>query len=132
MPVTQNNVKSNLNKFFTNVKDKKSVQFVNGVLSAAGNLSKEKAPIEFGTLQNSQRQEVSVKSNRVVGTLSYGTGGVDYAAYLNFDKNWSPLMPALKKGNAWNPNATSGFLEYGFESPEAIKTQNRLLEIFKV
>ena len=125
-----NKVKSNLRKVFNDISDKKSLQFLNAVLAGAGNISKQKAPIEFGTLVNSQRIEVSKSNRGYVGTLGYYTS---YAGILNNGVyKWMPRPPSMKAGNAWNPDAEPHFLEYGFESPEGIKNINDNLKIFRV
>lgn len=130
MPVTgANKVKSNLNKIFNNIEVNKTMQFGNAVMAGAGNLSKQKAPIEFGTLVNSQRIDVTKQSGRVIFTLGYYTR---YAGFLNYGKDWKPRPPSLKAGSAWNPNAEPMFLEYGFESAEGQAMIKKNLEIFKV
>ena len=129
MPIIQNDVKSKMSQVFKGISDKKAPAFIHAVLSDAGIISKEKAPIEFGTLVNSQRQDVDVLAGRVVGELSYST---DYAIFLNTSKKWKPRPPDKKAGNAWNPNATSGFLEWGFESEEARRLQQKRLGMFRV
>ena len=178
MPVTgANKVKSNLHQLFNNIATNKVMQFGNAVMANAASLSKEKAPIEFGTLVNSQRIDVTKQAGRVIFSLGYYTS---YAAALNNPQNrksgvlassrntapkpysmsgfgsanifntnlitksaatlspsgtngtWKPRPPVLKKGNAWNPDATPHFLEYGFESSEAVKNTERLAQIFKV
>jgi len=133
MPITTNNVVAGVNKVFDDIAGDKAEQFVYGVVSEAGILSKEKAPIEFGTLQNSQRQGVTTQNSRVIGFLSYGgINGVGYAGYLNYSDKWKPRPPSAKAGNAWNPNAESRFLEYGFESNEAKAAQENLMKVFKI
>lgn len=130
MPVTgANKVKSNLNKIFTNIETNKTMQFGNAVMAGAGNLSKQKAPIEFGTLVNSQRIDITKQSGRVIFTLGYYT---NYAGFLNYSKDWKPRPPSLKAGNAWNPDAEPMFLEYGFESTEGQAMIKKNLELFKV
>lgn len=132
MPVTgANKVKSNLRKVFNDISDKKSLQFLNAVLAGAGNISKQKAPEEFGTLVNGQGIEVRKTPTGAVGTLGYY--GTKYAAILNNGAyKWKPRPPSMKAGNAWNPDAEPHFLEYGFESPEGIKNINDNLKIFRV
>ena len=130
MPVTgANKVKSNLHQLFNNIATNKVMQFGNAVMANAASLSKEKAPIEFGTLVNSQRIDVTKQAGRVIFSLGYYTG---YAAFLNNTYKWKPRPPAIKAGNAWNPDATPHFLEYGFESSEAKSNINRYMDIFKV
>jgi len=130
MPVKgANQVKGRLRQFIA-ATDKKALQYVNAVLSEAGALSKTKAPLEFGTLHNSQSIDVKQTRAETIGTLSYNT---KYASILNDGKYvWKPRPPSEKKGPAWNPDAQPHFLEYGFESPEAQAAQRRLMEIFKV
>ena len=131
MPVVgANQIKARMKSFVSDVSTKKSLQFVNSVVAQAGILSKEKAPLEFGTLHNSQRVDVVKNAAGVKGTLSYNTL---YASILNDGKyKWKPRAPANKKGPAWNPNATPHFLEYGFESPEGKANIQKYLEIFKI
>lgn len=131
MPVVgANKIKARMKSFVSDVSDKKAMQFVNAVGSSAGILSKEKAPLEYGTLHNSQRFYVVKNAGRVIGSLSYNTL---YASILNDGKyKWKPRPPANKKGPAWNPNATPRFLEYGFESKEGQANLAKYLEIFKI
>ncbi|QGJ84353.1 hypothetical protein [Pseudoalteromonas phage XCL1123] len=131
MPVVgANKIKARMKSFVSDVSDKKAMQFVNAVGSSAGILSKEKAPLEYGALHNSQRFDVVKNAGRVIGSLSYNTL---YASILNDGKyKWNPRPPANKKGPAWNPNATPHFLEYGFESPEGQAMIKKYLEIFKI
>ena len=131
MPVVgANKIKARMKSFVSDVSDKKAMQFVNAVVSQAGIISKEKAPLEIGDLHNSQRFDVVKNAGRVIGSLSYNTL---YASILNDGKyKWNPRPPANKKGPAWNPNATPHFLEYGFESPEGQAMIKKYLEIFKI
>ena len=83
MPVKNaNQVKGNLRKAVAKI-DKKAVQFVQAVVNDAGILSKTKAPLEYGTLLNSQQQDFTKRSGSYVGVLSYNT---NYAAALNNPK----------------------------------------------
>lgn len=131
MPIKgANQVRGRLQQTVRGITDKKAHQFVNAVLAQVGILSKEKAPLEYGTLHNSQRIDVVKESTRIVGSLSYNTM---YAAILNNGQyQWNPRPPALKAGPAWNPNATPHFLEYGFESPEGQAVISRFVEIFRL
>lgn len=131
MPVTgANKIKARMKSFVGDVTNKKSLQFINAVGAQAGILSKEKAPLEFGTLHNSQRFDVVKGAGYIRGTLSYNTM---YASILNDGiYKWKPRPPANKKGPAWNPNATMRFLEYPFESPEGKVMIKKYLEIFKI
>ncbi len=131
MPVVgANQIKARMKSFVSDVSDKKALQFVNSVVTQAGILSKEKAPLEFGTLHNSQMFDVVKNATGVKGTLSYNTL---YASILNNGiYKWNPRAPANKKGPAWNPNATPHFLEYGFESAEGKANIQKYLEIFKI
>jgi len=131
MPVVgANQIKARMKIFVSDVSDKKALQFVNAVGAQAGILSKEKAPLEFGTLHNSQMFDVTKGVGYIKGTLSYNTM---YASILNDGiYKWKPRAPANKKGPAWNPNATPHFLECGFESPEGKANIQKYLEIFKI
>ena len=131
MPVVgANKIKARMKSFVSDVSDKKAMQFANAVVSQAGLMSKEKAPLEIGDLHNSQRFDVVKNAGRVIGSLSYNTL---YASILNDGKyKWNPRPPANKKGPAWNPNATQRFLEHGFESKEGQANLAKYLEIFKI
>lgn len=131
MPVVgANQIKARMKSFVSDVSTKKAMQFVNSVVAQAGILSKEKAPLEFGALHDSQMFDVVKNATGVKGTLSYNTL---YASILNNGKyKWKPRAPANKKGPAWNPSATPHFLEYGFESPEGKANIQKYLEIFKI
>lgn len=110
--------------------EKKALQFINAVGADAGILSKSKAPLEYGTLHNSQSFDVRQVGARIVGTLSYNK---DYAAILNDGKyKWKPRPPEQKAGPAWNAEAQPLFLQYGFESDEAIANREKLLRIMKL
>lgn len=85
MPIKgANKVRSKARYVFDGIADKKSLQFINAVGSSAGILSKTKAPLEYGTLHNSQIFDVVKSSGRIAGTLSYNT---EYAAALNNPQN---------------------------------------------
>jgi len=131
MPVTgANKIKARMKSFVGDVTNKKSLQFINAVGAQAGILSKEKAPLEYGTLHNSQRFDVTKGVGYIKGTLSYNTM---YASILNDGVyKWKPRPVANKKGPAWNPNSAPHFLEYGFESPEGKAMIQKYLEIFKI
>jgi len=123
-------VKSRMRDVASNVTNDKAMKFVNAVGAQAGILSKEKAPLEYGTLHNSQRLDVTKGSGYVVGTLSYNTM---YASILNDGVyKWNPRSPEEKAGPAWNPDATTHFLEHGFESDEAKAMINKFLKVFKI
>jgi len=123
-------VKSRMRSITSDIASNKAVQFVNAVGAQAGVLSKEKAPLEYGALHNSQRFDVTKGNGYVVGTLSYNTM---YASILNDGVyKWNPRPPDKKAGPAWNPNATTHFLEYGFESNEAKAMINKFLKVFKI
>lgn len=177
MPVKNISAVKGRLKLTVNTIEKKALQFINAVGADAGILSKSKAPLEYGTLHNSQAFDVRVVGTTITGTLSYNT---NYAAALNNPENrrsgvlassrnslpgpysmngfgnanifntnvigkasrslspagtngtWKPKPPALKKGPAWNPDAEPMFLEYGFESDEAIANREKLLRIMKL
>ncbi len=81
MPVVgANKIKARMKSFVSDVSDKKAMQFANAVGSSAAILSKEKAPLEYGTLHNSQRLDVIKVAGNVRMSLSYNT---KYAAALN-------------------------------------------------
>jgi len=123
-------IKSNMRSVAIDVTNNKTIQFVNAVGAQAGILSKDKAPMEYGTLHNSQRFDVVSGQGYVVGTLSYNTM---YASILNNGiYKWRSRPPERKAGPAWNPNATTHFLEYGFESKEAVMMISKFLKVFKI
>lgn len=124
------NLVSNLKKIAHDIEVVKPVQTIQAILTVAANISHKYAPLEYGTLVNSRRQSIKKVGDRIVGTLGYYT---DYAAHLNFDPNWSPRHPSMKKGPAWNPNATNHFLEAGFRSAEAqAEIRKIILEVNKL
>ena len=85
MPVVgANQIKARMKSFVSDVSTKKAMQFANAVGSSAGILSKEKAPLEYGTLHNSQRLDVTMTGGNVRMSLSYNT---KYAAALNNPKS---------------------------------------------
>lgn len=134
MPVVgANQIKSNARILFTNIATKKALQFAYAVGSNAGILSKSKAPLEYGTLHNSQMFNVKLTDVSVRSYLSYNVG---YARHLNGYSSvtpiWKPKNPALKKGPAWNPDSRPRFLEYGFESAEAQRGIEQYMKIFKI
>lgn len=130
MPVKgANQIKARLRQQIS-ATQKTAYQYVNAVVSEAGALSKTKAPIEFGTLHNSQAIDVRQTGALTIGTLSYNTA---YAAILNNGVyKWNPRPPSNKAGPAWNPDAEPHFLEYGFESKESVAVQQRLMEMFRI
>jgi len=115
---------TNKTKQFEQQIKRKAKLFVNAVLSSAGAISTNYAPIAYGALRNSQYSKVMTGEYKITGELGYT---VNYAAALNNNKNWKPKPPP-KYGNkkrgipsapAWNANATPQFLNKGFESREA-------------
>lgn len=106
----------NLKKITEDIKIHAPLRTINGILQVAQNISMKYAPVEYSTLVNSIRRKVEVRGDEVVGVLGYYTS---YAAYLNFNPNWSPRPPSMKSGPTWNPEATAHFVEKGFTSPEA-------------
>ena len=117
---------------------RKGKLFVNSVLSVASGISTNYAPLAYGTLRNSQYSKVMTNEFIITGELGYT---VNYAARLNNNDDWKPKAPPkygnIKRGispaPAWNPNATSRFLDKGFISPEARKQINELaVKIMKV
>ena len=130
MPVKGvNKVKSNMKRVFKDIKDKKAVQFVTTVVNIGASESKEYTPIEYSTLINSQATEVNVKGNAVVGKVSFNT---DYAAFLEFNNDWSPRAVGDKAGPSANLAATPHFLRKGFTSPQSVTAIDRAIDIFKV
>lgn len=148
MPVKNaNQVKGNFRKAVAKI-DRKAVQFVQAVINDAGILSKTKAPLAYGLLVNSQSMDYVKSETIYVGALSYNT---EYAVYLNGNEDYTPLWkpkPAPKYGRnavgrygpqqpiapamGYNPEARPRFLEYGFESPEAlamIEANEKILKI---
>ena len=97
MPVKNaNKVKANFSKAVAKI-DRKAVQFVQAVVNDAGILSKTKAPLEYGTLVNSQSQDFMKGNASYSGVLSYNTL---YAGALNNPKTkWKPRPPANKQGH---------------------------------
>ena len=131
MPVTGvNKVKSNMKKILKDISDKKAVQFINAVVSIGASQSKEFAPLEYGTLVNSMFTDVGrLADGSVIGSVSYMA---NYAAYLEFNTNWSPRPINMKAGPATNMAATPHFLRRGFEEPESTAAINKAKSIFKV
>ena len=61
MPVTGvNKVKAGYKRVFKDIRDKKAVQFIGAVNSIGAAASKELAPMEYGTLVNSQMMDINV------------------------------------------------------------------------
>ena len=91
------------------------------IIKGAG-FSKEIAPIEFGTLINSQFRMIEKTATGWRGIVGYA---VNYAVYLESPKaggrmdNWQPRPPEQKEGNAWNPISSQGFLRLGFTGLES-------------
>ena len=130
MPVTGvDKVKSNYRRVFKDIREKKAVQFVTAVNSIGAAASKELAPMEYGTLVNSQMMDVSKVGNSVVGVVSFNTF---YAAFLEFNPKWRPRPINLKDGPATNMSAEPHFLRKGFESPESQAAIKQAINIFKV
>lgn len=107
---------SNLKKIAKDIEVHAPVRTINAILQVAENISMQYAPIEYSTLVNSIRRRVEVRGDEVVGVLGYYTS---YASFLNFNQDWNPRPPEQKAGPGYNPNATYGFLQKGFTSPEA-------------
>lgn len=125
-------VKNNTKRFEQQI-IRKAKLFANAVLSNAGVISTYYAPLAYGTLRNSQYSKVTAGQYKITGELGYT---VNYAAALNNRTDWKPKPPP-KYGNAsrgipsapaWNPKATPGFLQKGFESQEARADINKLAE----
>lgn len=114
MPVTgANKIKARMKSFVGDVTNKKSLQFINAVGAQAGILSKEKAPLEYGTLHNSQRFDVTKGVGYIKGTLSYNT---EYAAALNNPSNRRSGVLKSSRNTAASPyNASS--IGAGSKSP---------------
>lgn len=100
------------------------------VVYAAG-ASKEIAPVEFGSLVNSQFREVNKTDFGWRGTVGYTQS---YAAALESPRpggrldGWKPKPPEEKFGPAWNPIATQGFLRLGFLGQESRPAIERILK----
>lgn len=121
---------SNLESFSKDIEVKKPVQTINAILQVASAISVQYAPVEYSVLINSRRQRVDNVGGKIVGVFGYYT---DYAAYLNFSPDWSPRPPERKAGPSWNPNATMGFIQKGFESSEArAQIQKVITEVNKI
>ena len=106
------------------------MQFINAVVSIGASQSKEFAPLEYGTLVNSMFTDVGrLADGSVIGSVSYMA---NYAAYLEFNTNWSPRPINMKAGPATNMAATPHFLRRGFEEPESTAAINKAKSIFKV
>ena len=130
MPVKGvNEVKRNMKKVFKDIKDNKAVQFVKIVVDIGASESKLYTPIEYSTLINSQQTEVNVNATAVIGSVSFNT---DYAAYLEFNEDWSPRAVSQKKGPSANLAATPHFLRKGFESSSSQNAIKKAVDIFKV
>lgn len=132
MPVTGvDKVKANYKRVFKDIRDKKAVQFITAVISIGASESKLLTPMEYGNLVNSQRQSVDVFGQKVVGFVSFGAGGIKYAAALEFGV-WRPRPINLKDGPTTNMNAEPHFLRKGFESPESQAAIKQAIGIFRV
>ncbi len=133
MPVKGvNQVKSNMKRVFKDISDKKAVQFVTAVVNIGASESKEYTPIEYSNLVNSQVVEIDAMPNVVVGTVSFGNGKVNYAAFLENNEKWKPRPVNMKEGPAANLAATPHFLQKGFESPQSQSAIKKAIDIFKV
>lgn len=118
-------VKSYLRTIKADIEDKKTVQALNAVLQIGMASAVYYAPIEYGTLVNSRRQNVERNGSnwRAVGGFY-----VAYASYLEYNPDWSPRPPEQKAGPAWNARARPGFLKYGFENPDSQRQIDMTLE----
>lgn len=131
MPINKpalDKLKSNLKKTFNDIDEKKSLQFVNAVLSIGAAESKEYAPVEYSNLVNSQRIDVDKSGAIVMGSVSFN---VKYAAALEFGK-WNPRPVSEKAGPASNMNATPHYLQKGFESPQSKRAIDKAIDIFRI
>jgi hypothetical protein len=121
----------NMGRIFKDINEKKAPQFVGAVLSIGLTHSKELAPLEFGVLVNSSVLDVDV--NRFKGEV---TGNVrylaNYAAFLEFNKNWKPRPINKKRGPATNMNAEPHFLRKGFEDASSRAAIKKAEDIFKI
>ena len=129
MPVTGvKQVKQNMKRAFKDISDKKSVQFINAVVSIGATASIEFAPVEYSVLVNSQMRNVDIVGNKVVGEVSFNAS---YAAALEFGV-WKPVAAVNKEGPADNMKATPHFLQKGFESSESKTAIKQAQDIFKI
>lgn len=130
MPVTGvAKVKAGYKRVFADIREKKAVQFITAVNSIGAAASKELAPMEYGTLVNSQMQNVDVTGSKVTGTVSFNTF---YAAFLEFNPKWRPVPINIKAGPATNMSAKPHFLRLGFESPESQAAIKQAEQIFRI
>ncbi len=109
--------------------EKKAQQFVQSVAITGAGWAKQFAPIEYGTLINSQDIRLMQSVNNVYATVGFYT---NYAVYLETNKDWRPRPSSEKAGPGYNPDARPGFLKYGFEGPEAqadIQNARRIMKI---
>lgn len=112
----------------------RSIRFTEGVVSIAKVESMKLAPLEYGTLRNSQYGRVVNEGGKIVGKMGFMA---NYANYLNGVEgqplpNWSPRRIEDKKGPATNMNAVPGFITLGFESDAskaAIKAMERVMMV---
>lgn len=109
-------VRSYLKKISADIEGPKTVQALNYVLQTGMASAVYYAPIEYGTLVNSRRQEVTQTSSGWRGVAGFY---VAYASYLEFNPDWSPRPPDKKAGPSWNSRARPGFLKYGFENEQS-------------
>jgi hypothetical protein len=152
MPVTGvSKVNSNIKKAFKDIRETKSLEFMNAVINGGVAHSKELTPIAYSNLINSIVTDVSVDATGVMGTVFYMA---EYALYLNGSDTYTPLWNPVKapkyavKGTrkrkdgtyatpdpgapADNMDARPRFLNRGFEDPESQNHFKQLERIFKV
>ncbi len=88
MPITGvDKVKKGYKRVFKDIRDKKAVQFITAVNSIGASESKFLAPMEYGTLINSQIMDVDIVGSKVIGTVSFNTF---YDAFWDFNTKWPP------------------------------------------
>ena len=130
MPVTGGSqVRKNMSRIFKDISEKKAPQFVKEVMAIGLNHSKEMQYIEFSTLINSARTDISIGKRGIIGEVSYNT---NYAVFLENNEKLKPRPPNMKKGPAWNPNAQPHALRKGFEDSESRALIKRAEDIFKI
>lgn len=123
-------VKANAKKVLGELGGRYTKAAISKALVVGASNSKEIAPIEFGTLINSQYRGIEKTDRGWRGFVGYAT---NYALALESPKaggrmdGWKPKPPEEKKGNAWNPISSQGFLRLGFEGIEAAPQIRKIL-----
>lgn len=118
-------VRRRLQNISSEIENKRTVQALNAVGQIGMASAVRYAPIEYSTLVNSRKSKVTKDGG---GWAFIGGFYVNYAAYLEFNPNWSPRPVDQKKGPAWNPRARPGFLNYGFTNQQSQKAMKKAAE----